>query len=345
MHRSRRLIFRASLRDTLLLLSEFRTALVLFIFAILGGGLLYQTIARQAGEPVHNFTEAIYIVLSLAFFQPPVDFPNSPFLEAFFFVMPLIGIGTLALGLADFGYLFFNRRARSKEWEVAIASTLDKHHILVGLGHLGFHVVQHLKGAMNRPMAVIELDPSADLISAVQEMDIPIIHDDGSRESALEAAGVRRASSIILCIQDDAVNLKIALKARSLNPNIRVIIRIFDDDFAKALTQQFGFIALSGTGLAAPAFAASATDSEITRPISIEGESFSLAKITISPGCLLEGKTVGQIEDSYIVSLILVRHEGKSDFHPTDSHPVVSDDMLAVLGRPDRLHQLIHDSQ
>jgi len=344
-HRSRRLIFRASLRDTLLLLSEFRTALVLFIFAILGGGLLYQTIARQAGEPVHNFTEAIYIVLSLAFFQPPVDFPNSPFLEAFFFVMPLIGIGTLALGLADFGYLFFNRRARSKEWEVAIASTLDKHHILVGLGHLGFHVVQHLKGAMNRPMAVIELDPSADLISAVQEMDIPIIHDDGSRESALEAAGVRRASSIILCIQDDAVNLKIALKARSLNPNIRVIIRIFDDDFAKALTQQFGFIALSGTGLAAPAFAASATDSEITRPISIEGESFSLAKITISPGCLLEGKTVGQIEDSYIVSLILVRHEGKSDFHPTDSHPVVSDDMLAVLGRPDRLHQLIHDSQ
>ena len=228
---------------------------------------------------------------------------------------------------------------------MAIASTLDKHHILVGLGHLGFHVVQHLKGAMNQPMAVIELDPSADLITAVQEMDIPIIHNDASRESALEAAGIRKASSIILCIQDDAVNLKIALKARSLNPDIRVIIRIFDDDFAHALTDQFGFIALSGTGLAAPAFAASATDSEITRPISIEGESFSLARITISPGCLLEGKTVGQIEDRYIVSVILVRHNGKSEFHPTDSHPVVTDDMVAVLGRPDRLHQLIHDSQ
>jgi Trk K+ transport system NAD-binding subunit len=194
-------------------------------------------------------------------------------------------------------------------------------------------------------MAVIELDPSADLIAAVQEMDIPIIHADASRESALEAAGVRRASSIILCIQDDAVNLKIALKARSLNPDIRVIIRIFDDDFAKALSQQFGFMALSGTGLAAPAFAASATDSEITRPISIEGESLSLARITISAGCPIEGKTVGQIEDGYIVSVILVRHNGKSDFHPTDSHPVVTDDMVAVLGRPDRLHQLIHDSQ
>ncbi|MBN1452669.1 MAG: NAD-binding protein [Anaerolineales bacterium] len=338
-------MFRASWRDTLLLLSEFRSALLVFLFAILGGGVLYYLIAEKVGEPLQNFSEAIYVVLSLAFFQPPGEFPESPYLEAFFFVMPLIGIGSLALGLADFGYLFFNRRARSKEWEMAIASTLDKHHILVGLGHLGFHVVQHLKGAMNRPMAVIELNPTADLVQAVQEMDIPIIHDDASRESALEAAGVRRASSIILCIQDDAVNLKIALKARSMNPGIRVIIRIFDDDFAQALTQQFGFIALSGTGLAAPAFAASATDSEITPPISIEGESLSLARITVSPGCLLEGKTVGQIEDGYVVSVILVRHDSKSGFHPTDSHPIKTNDMVAVLGRPDRLHQLIHDSQ
>lgn len=345
MHRSKQRMFRASLRDTLLLLSEFRTALIVFLFAILGGGLLYFAISGQVGEPVLNLSEAIYIVLSLAFFQPPGDFPESPYLEVFFFVMPLIGIGSLALGLADFGYLFFNRRARSKEWEMAIASTLDRHHILVGLGHLGFHVVQHLKGAMNQPMAVIELNPTADLIHAVQEMDIPIIHDDASRETALEAAGVHRASSIILCTQNDAINLKIALKARSLKPDIRVVIRIFDDDFARALSAQFGFIAISGTGLAAPAFAASATDSEITPPISIEGESLSLARITISPGCPIEGKTVGQIEDGYVVSVILARHDGQSDFHPTDSHPVEADDMVAVLGRPDRLHQLIHDSQ
>ena len=338
-------MFRATLRDTMLLLNEFRTALVLFLIAILGGGLLYYRIAWQVGEPVRNLSEAFYIVLGLAFFQPPGDFPRSFYLEAFFFIMPLVGIIALALGLADFSYLFFNRRARSKEWEMAIASTLDKHHILVGLGHLGFHVVQHLKGAMNQPMAVIELNPTADLITAVQEMDIPIIHNDASRESALEAAGVRRAVSIILCSQNDAVNLKIALKARSLNPDIRVIIRIFDDDFARALTQQFGFIAISGTGLAAPSFAASATASEITPPISIEGESLSLARITVSPGCPIEGTTVGQIEDGYVVSVILVRNDGKSDFHPTDSHPVVVDDMVAVLGRPDRLHQLIHDSQ
>lgn len=345
MHRSRRRLFRASWRDTVLLLREFRTALTVFSIAILGGGILYYFIALQVGEPLRNISEAIYVVTSLAFFQPPGDFPESPFLETFFFIMPLIGIGSLALGLADFGYLLFNRRARSKEWEMAIASTLENHHVLVGLGHLGFHVVEHLQVAMKQQMAVIELNPSADLIHTVQEMDIPIIADDAGRESILEAAGIRRAKSIILCTQNDAVNLKIALKARSLNPNIRVIIRIFDDDFAKALNEQFGFIALSGTGLAAPAFAASATDSEITRPVSIEGESLSLARMHINPGCKLENETVGGIEDGYNASIILVRHAGESDFHPADSHPILANDIIAVLGRPDILHRLIHDSQ
>jgi Trk K+ transport system NAD-binding subunit len=338
-------MFRASWRDTILLLGEFRTALLVFLFFILGGGFLYYFIAERVGEPLRNITEGIYVVLSLAFFQPPGDFPESPYLEVFFFIMPLVGIGSLALGLADFGYLFFNRRARSKEWEMAIASTLENHHILVGLGHLGFHVVQHLNGAMNQPMAVIEESPKADMVNAVMDMDIPIIYDDASRESALEAAGIDKATSIILCIQDDAINLKIALKARHLNPNIRVIIRIFDDEFAQALTEQFGFIALSGTGLAAPAFAASATDSEITRPVSIEGEALSLARIYVNPGSELDDKTVGGVEDGYNVSVILVRHDGKSNFHPVDAHPILGNDIVAVLGRPDRLHQLIHDSQ
>lgn len=345
MRRSRRRLWRASIRDTFILIREFRPAVIIFALAILGGGALYSLIAESAGEPVKNFYEAIYIVLTLAFLQPTGDFPDSPALEAFYFIMPLVGIGTLALGLADFGYLLFNRRARSKEWEMALASTLDNHHILVGLGHLGYHVAENLKGAMNQSVAIIESDPSADEISAAQDMDIPIIHDDASKESTLEAAGVTRAISIILCIQDDALNLKIAVKARSLNPNLRVIIRIFDDVFAQAINEQFGFTALSGTGLAAPSFAASAIQSDITRPISIEGETLSLARITVNNDSLIEGATVGSIEDNYDVSIILVRHKNLSEFHPTDKHQIFAYDSLAVLGTPDRLHKIIHDSQ
>jgi len=78
------------------------------------------------------------------------------------------------------------------------------------------------------------------------------------RPAALEAANIKNARTIILASQNDSMNLQIALKARSMNPDIKVVIRIFDEDFAHALQEQFGFIALSATEMAAPVFAASA---------------------------------------------------------------------------------------
>ena len=185
--KKRRRRWQASWRDTKLLLREFRIPLTIFTVTMIGGGMLYQRIGEAVGEPVHDLSEAVYLVLTLSFLQPSGDFPNHPYLEAFYFIMPLIGLGILAQGLADFGIMLFNRNTRSKEWEMAIASTLNNHTILVGLGHLGFRVVQHLV-ALGKKVAVIEMDPKDDLIDAVREMGIPVIQDDASRETALETA-------------------------------------------------------------------------------------------------------------------------------------------------------------
>ena len=142
------------------------------------------------GEPVHSIVEAVYLVLAMAFLQSSGTFPHHLALQIFYFLMPIIGIGALAQGLTDFGILLFNRRARSREWEIAVASTLNKHHILVGLGHLGFRVVQQLH-EMGETVAVIELDPQADLTAAVQKMGIPVISGDASREITLSDAQCR----------------------------------------------------------------------------------------------------------------------------------------------------------
>lgn len=141
--------WKASLRDTFLLLGEFRGPVLFFTSAMLELGCIYYFAAQQAGEPVGSLAEAIYLMLTLTFLQPSGNFPSHPFLQTFFFMMPLIGVGTLASGLADFGLLFFNRRARNNEWEMAVASTFNKHTILVGLGHLGFRVVDKLHELLN----------------------------------------------------------------------------------------------------------------------------------------------------------------------------------------------------
>ena len=336
---------RASLRDTTILLGEFRSALTWFSIAILGGGTLFYFLSNLFNEPVGSLTEAIYIVLTVTFLQPPNrDFPNHIVLQLFHFIMPVVGIVMLAQGLADFGSLLFNRRSRNKEWEMAVASTLNKHVILVGLGHLGYRVALKLH-ELGEQIAVIEFNANTDTLSVVRDLGIPVIHDDATRPIALESANIKDARTIILASQNDAMNLQIALKARSMNPKIKVVVRIFDEDFAHALQEQFGFIALSATEMAAPVFAAAASGVDVTNPISVEGQLLSLARITVSDSAPFADKTVGFVEDNYHLSIVLVRHDHQSEMHPSDNSPIHAGDTLAVLGGPDELHSLMHDNE
>jgi len=324
--------FYASLRDTWLLFRQFKWPLAVFMGAIVGGGLLYDSLANFAGEALPSTSEAVYHILGLTFLQPIEAFPRAWFLQSFYFIMPIIGIGILAQGVADFGVLFFNRRERGKEWEMAVAATFNKHIVLVGLGHLGFRVAQSLH-EMGQDVVVIEVNPQADLVASVQELGIPVIADDAKRETALRATGVAKARSIILCTQNDSLNLQIALKARSLNKEIRVVLRIFDDDFAAALQEQFAFTAMSATGRAAPAFAAAAAGVDMTRPITVEGEELSLASLVIGHNPAIAGMTVEGVERHYDVSVVLLRRSGEApDYHPGAARLVAAGDTLVVLG-------------
>jgi Trk K+ transport system NAD-binding subunit len=336
--------WKAGWRDTIILLKEFQTPLLLFTVAVVGGGLAYDAIADLVGAPVHSLTEAIYIVLTAVFLQPVGEFPKFLALQLFHFVMPVIGLVILAQGLADFGSLLFNRRARNKEWEMAVASTMNKHIVLIGLGHLGFRVIQRLH-EMGENVAVVELNLGTHTTIAAREMGIPVIQGDARHAASLEGANIRDARTIILASQNDAMNLQIALKARSLNPKLQVVIRIFDEDFAHSLQDQFGFIALSATEMAAPVFAAAAAGADVTNPISIEGQQLSLARLTIPPASNLANKTVGYVEDNYHLNIILLRHDHQSEMHPTDTRPLHVGDTLAVLGGPEQLSRLMQDNQ
>ncbi len=337
--------FQASARDTTILLREFRTPLLWFSIAIIGGGFLYDFIAKLVNDPVDSLAESIYIVLIATFLQPANrDFPHHIVLQLFHFFMPIVGLIVLAQGLADFSVLLFNRRARTKEWEMAVASTLRKHIILVGLGHLGYRVALKLHD-MGEQVAVIEFNADTDTLNAARNLGIPVIHDDATRPAALEAANIKDARTIIMASQNDAMNLQIALKARSINPKINVVLRIFDDDFAHALQEQFGFIALSATEMAAPVFAAAAAGADVTNPISVEGQLLSLARLTISADAPFANKTVGYVEDNYHLNIVLLRHDHQSEMHPTDKSPLHIGDVLAVLGVPEQLNLLLHDNE
>jgi Trk K+ transport system NAD-binding subunit len=335
--------YRAAWRDTLLLLRDFYAPLFLFASLIVGGGWLYYYLAQQAGEPMATRAEAIYAVLTMVFLQTGGDFPKTWYLQIFFFALPVIGIGILAQGLADFGVVLFNRKSRSKEWEMAVASTFSNHIVLVGLGHLGYRVVRQLH-EMDQDVVVIELEPRDDLVANLRTLDIPILQGDATREALLDAAGIQRARVLVLCTQNDNLNMQIAVKARSLHPDLRVIMRIFDDDFARALEKQFGFNALSATGMAAPVFAATAAGIDLSQPITVEGQALSLARLDVSPKSKLVNLSISQVEQHYAVSVVLLRHANGRDLHPAGDKRLAANDTLAVLGGPEQIKRLVQDN-
>jgi voltage-gated potassium channel len=340
-HRLRKL--KAEWRDAWLLLGEFGTPLFIFLMTILLGGVGYYLLSASAGEPLGNILEGIYQVLTMTFLQTGGSFPHTWYLGIFYFIMPVIGLILLAQGVTEFSVMLFNRRARGKEWEIAVASTFNNHIILVGLGHLGFRVAQEITN-VDQDIVLIEANPKADLIASIKSMGIPVIQDDASHPDTLELAGVKQARAILLCTQNDSLNLKIALNARRLNPKVHVVLRIFDDDFAHALQEQFGFTAFSATGMAAPAFAAAASGVDMTRPITVEGQSMSLAHLKIEPGSLIIDQSVNDVEQKYNLSVVFIRRNSNSDFHPPADCCLSEDDVLAVLGGPNEIRRLAGDN-
>ena len=334
----------AGWRDTRILLGQFRQPLFLFIVLVVGFGSIYFFLSQSTPNPAGSLPEAFYDVLTLAFLQPIEPFPDTWPLQILYFVAPLAGIGILALGLAEFGVLFFNRRARGKDWQMAVASTFSKHIVLVGLGHLGYRVVRRLH-EIGQDVVIIELVSKPHLTGQLQLLGIPVIEDDATRLDILSAAGVPRARSIMLCTQNDSLNLEIALKARSLNPEIEVIIRIFDDEFADSLQTQFGFHALSATGMAAPLFAAAASNVDITPPITVEGQPHILARLEVKAKSKFAGMTVNQVEERFQTSLVYLRKDGQTFFHPEGSISIPEGSSLAVFGTPEKINLLLNENR
>jgi len=77
----------------------------------------------------------------------------------------------------------------------------------------------------------------------------------------------------------------------------------------------------------------------------VEGEALSLARLTVLKNSKLVDISVGGVEQGYDVSVVLLRRNGQQDMHPASERTLAEGDTLAVLGSPERISVVVHDSQ
>jgi voltage-gated potassium channel len=332
--------YRAAWRDTWVLIREFKEALLFFIATLLFGAISFQVLWNIAQDTHMTFFASLYNVLTMVFFQPSLEFPDHWFLGMYFFVMPVLGIIALARGMADFVGLFFNRHLRQTQWEEAVASTFKNHIIVCGLGHLGIRVVRELI-LLEEDIVVIELKDDSPRFDKLRPYGIPIIVGDGRDMDVLKKAGLDRASAFIICTNNDLMNLQIASRIREETRNTRLVMRMFDDQFARSMADRFNIGAvMSASQLAAPAFAGAATGTEITHTFNVADRTLVMGRIEVQAQSRLAGERVSTVEEELDLSIILHCTENSYDLHPDPDVRLKAGDLIAVVTDPLHIKEL-----
>jgi Trk K+ transport system NAD-binding subunit len=326
-----------------LLCGQFRGSLIAFALLLTAGTVLlrFWYVDPASGVRSVSWSRAIHATFRMIFLETVLDFPDAPLaLQLWFIATPLLGLAVVADGVIRFGVALFDRRERREAWQLAIASTYKDHIVVCGLGRVGYRVAKQLILA-GEDVVGIEREPENPFLEEIQQLRVPVIIADARRRDALQKANVAQASSIVVCTEDDLTNLAIALDAREIKPNIKIVLRMFDSGLAEKVQRGFGIhTAFSTSALAAPVFAAAATHTQVDYSFYLGDCLMNLAHATIGAASSLVGRTVTDVEQEYGLSVVLHQRAALTAARPEPGQVLAAGDCLAVLASLDGLNRL-----
>jgi len=308
---------------------------------------LFQIIyTHDLNQPL-NYVQAIYAVLNMIFFQLAyTDVPDDPNLVPFFVLVPIVGLSLFSL--AGFNILqvlrvFFVRRERGQRWQEALASTYQDHRVVCGLGSIGYRVARHLVD-LEQPTVGIELTRT-ELVDELIDADIPVILGDVRSYDVLEKAGVARAKTVVVCTNQDMANIEAAFHVRELNPQARLILRIFEDEVAQSVQEGFQVDAvLSRSAIAAIAFAYAALGVDVLESFQLGDLNYVLARVPLHKKASLIGRTVAEVTQDYDVTVVFLCRGGRLVDEPAPGTQLEVGDDVFVFVASDRLMALVQSA-
>jgi Trk K+ transport system NAD-binding subunit len=310
------------------LVRRFRVTFILLLVVQLGGSLALWLGYSVEGAGI-SWPRAMGATYFLMMGQPSLEIPNSWWLMLVEALIPVLGIAVLADGLVRFGFLFFAKQRNDKEWTAMQAHTMKNHVVLCGAGRIGYRVLDRLH-KLGVDVVVVECNENAAFVQAIRNEGVPLLIDDVRAANALEGTNIKAARAIVCATDDDLANLNIALDARRLNPSIRVVMRLFDDDLVDKVEGAFQVEAFSTSSLAAPAFAAAALDASITTSFDLDGQMVVVGEVHAGPD--LVGRTIAQVHDAEGVRVLQIKRGGAAAFDPKSGEVLRQGDVAVLQG-------------
>jgi len=207
------------------------------------------------------------------------------------------------------------------------------HIIVVGLGNVGTAVTGQLHD-LGFDVVCVDNNPNAPGIPMARQMGLPVVIGDAFREQTLRAAHLDTCLALVSVTSLDIVNLETALTARALRDDLRIVLRLTDDDLAERLEKTTGnTISRSVPYLAAPAFATAMLEHQVLRTIDVGRHVLLIAEIRVADQAGLAGSLISDTEQDGQARVLALQASGMAalDWSPQRGYQLAAGDRLIVL--------------
>lgn len=287
-----------------------------------------------------TFSEAVWITFALVTGEPVRDWPSHWLLETLHYALPLLGLVVVLDGLVRFSVYAFRRDETSPEWVRAMASTFKNHVILFGLGKVGLRVLQQLV-ALQQQAVVIEKDPNCPNFAYARHHGVPIRLGTAREERILEELNAAEAKSVICCTDDDLANLELAIDARKIRPDIRVVLRMYDQELAEKIRDTMNIdLAFSTAMLSAPLFATASMDPTVINSFYVDGRLLVVSRITALGGTRLCSMKIAELVRGFQLVVVSQKRGEGAVFHPPLENTIEPGDVLTLECDPLTLREV-----
>jgi len=261
-----------------------------------------------------DFITALYFVITI---MTTVGFGDLNFLHASPWIK-IYGCFLMLCGTALLACLFsivtnFIISSRLQELFGQRKAVKSNHVVIVGINNIGYRIIDFLRKS-GEDLVAIALTKDEEFIETVRGWAPTIIGDPRSEDVLLKSK-LRNAKALIAVTDDDVVNLSVGLASKKLNPNVKVVLRMFGGDLAQKVQRGFTFDAvLSTSTVSAPTFVGAALHADVINAFIVEDGFFIMLHKKIRIGSDWIGQSIQNIEQREDMRALFYKPSSDSSF-------------------------------
>ena len=221
---------------------------------------------------------------------------------------------------------------------------LKNHYIVCGYGRIGRVICRNLR---RKPLDVVAIDKSPDLITVMDADGILYVAGDASDEACLIKAGINRAKGLIAALATDTDNVFLVLTARQLAPDLTIIARASQES-AKGKLQAAGADSVeSPYEMGAVSMAHHIIRPTVTTFLDLafahKRKDIQMEEIPVNATSKLVNvplKDSGIRQNYNLIIIAIKKPDGDMLFNPSFEAAIMPEDTVIAVGEQDNLQKL-----